>query len=352
MAIMNGKKPTPDYAMREGITVGIRSYPSNLDDPVVNWKETLTPDTLYGGSPEGFSRRVDALYPEVHEKMTNPQKIKTLGGVAIEAVVVGDLSGEVITPVFYGWGGETRASGAISEATELVALNPGGVYAFFNTPGYGGADKMPKSVRKNLTKGDWLPLGELVAPAVEMLSEGRSVVVAGHSKGASVAAAVTAHLNKAEALTLVDPLGHTPKSLIEFIKQWYKEERHAARYKGAGFDKKDQLSLPAEGLTESEVNMAYDLSGKLAELRALKKPTLHELLSSAASQVEQKIGVVTPELSEYGDLGAVSAILGDIAMHNSGLSVEQISVMSQTHRSMDVTPVLSAYYESAGRANG
>lgn len=230
----------------------------------------------------------------------------------------------------------------------LAALNPDKLYAFFNTPGYGGADEMPKAVRKELAKGNWLPLAELVARALMKIADGRGIIVAGHSKGASLAAATAAHLEKVQSLALVDPLGHTKKSWPALMKQWYKEEQHAVRYKDADFIEKDRLLQPAEELTEAKVNMLYDMRGKIAELRALKEETLYNLLTAAAPQVTQKIGVVTPELSAYGDTEKVSQILRDIAVLDAMTArVEQISVRDQSHRSMDVTSVLSTYYDLA-----
>lgn len=373
---------SPDYGFAEGLTIERKAHLApdwHSQENIGNAealglpRDTSQPDNqLQIATPEEIQRLSKDPYSGEHsgrvvEQLKNPRYIRSLGGVAFEAAVVGNPDAEEVKFVFYGWGGNFRHPNAQREAITMTYADPDVAYVVMNGPGVGNSGMLPESAQKEIRKtGSYLPLGEYLAPVVDHIAQDyEEANLGGHSLGARTATAVVANREgSTEELRLYDPTGTHKMSLGGIaIGFFLGEGGELMKYdKASSVPKPGDVGL--EFLPQNDPDNIEAIAGLsdgaagefkrpengwiqqfLVDPAGLRCDGFEGDLRVAAPNVERRVDILVPDGSHLNDWRNVAMIVGRLrSVPGLTADVSQWNVLNHTHNSMDQPPALASVY--------
>ena len=373
---------SPDYGFAEGLTIERKAHLApdwHSQENIGNAealglpRDTSQPDNqLQIATPEEIQRLSKDPYSGEHagravEQLKNPRYIRSLGGVAFEAAVVGNPDAEEVKFVFYGWGGNFRHPNAQREAITMTYADPDVAYVVMNGPGVGNSGMLPESAQKEIRKtGSYLPLGKYLAPVVDHIAQDyEEVSLGGHSLGARTATAVVANREgSTEELRLYDPTGTRKMSLGGIAMGFFLGEgRELMKYdKASSVPKPGDVGL--EFLPQNDPDGVEAIAGLsdgaaggfkrpengwiqqfLVDPAGLRRDGFEGDLRAAAPNVERRVDILVPDGSHLNDWRDVVMIVGRLrSVPGLTADVSQWNVLNHTHNSMNQPPALASVY--------
>lgn len=331
-------------------------------------------NTIQIATPEDIRRLSEDPYSPEHmnkivEQVENPRYIRGLGGVGIEAVLIGNVGSDKLKVGVYGWGGNFRHPNALREAITMTYNDPNAAYMVMNMPGVGNSGMLPKSVRKEIRKtGSYDSLGEYTGPVLDYVSEDYDyIVVGGHSLGARVATSSVSYMDSSvDELRLFDPVGSRNMGLVALAANFIgKEGLESMRYdKESLVPSAKELGLQflsredpkyvevTEGFSErSNSKFVVPKQGWrqqfLTDTFALSKDGFAEDLLRAAPNVRREISIFTPEGSHLTNMRNIAHIVGIVNGDPRSTAAEArlFGILDRhTHNVMNVPAALALIY--------
>ena len=331
-------------------------------------------ESIQIATPEDVRRLSKEPYNSEHmnrivEQVKNPRYIRGLGGVGIEAAIIGNVSADKLQVVLYGWGGNFRHPNALREAITMTYNDPNTAYMVMNMPGVGNSGMLPESVREEIRKtGSYGSLGEYVGPVIDHVAEDfDEVSVGGHSLGGRVATSSVAHMeSKVNELRLLDPVGSRKMGIValgaNFIGKEgveltrYDKESLSPSAKELGLEflqREDPRVIEEVGKLsgESSVEFAPPKQGWrqqfLTDPFALSNDGLLEDLLKAAPNVRNNIIIFVPEGSHLTNMRDMARIVGIVNGEPKSTSAEvglYGILNNHTHNVMNDPTVLAIVY--------
>ena len=373
---------SPDYGFAKGLTIERKAHLApdwHSQENIGNAealglpRDTSQPDNqLQIATPEEIQRLSKDPYSGEHagrvvEQLKNPRYIRSLGGVAFEAAVVGNPDAEEAKFVFSGWGGNFRHPNAQREAITMTYADPDIAYVVMNGPGVGNSGMLPESAQKEIRKtGSYLPLGKYLAPVVDHIAQDyEEVSLGGHSLGARTATAVVANREGfTEELRLYDPTGTRKMSLGGIATAFLLGEgRELMKYdKASSVPKPEDVGL--EFLSQNDPDSIEAIAGLsggaagefkrpgsgwiqqfLVDPAGLRRDGFEGDLRVAAPNVERRVDILVPDGSHLNDWRDVAMIVGRLrSVPGLTADVSQWNVLNHTHNSMNQPPALASVY--------
>ena len=289
----------------------------------------------------------------VAERMANPELIRGLGGVGLEAAILNPDSQEVMF-VSYGWGGNLRHPVAVNEAQALAANNPDKTLVFTNTFGAGRSSLLPDAVAKDLRKtGRYRGMGEHVASIYDRIADGRVVHLRGHSLGARTVVGAAPFLERpADTMIINDPTGTRKMGLLAIANSFaIKEGRHLKGYLDGGFDQR-AAELQNNPVSASVWNTVEGTKGGwkqqfLVDPAGLSRDGFGLDFMEAAPNVESLVRIISPELSELNRPQAIADIMAQCRWSEKPKALlEQYVLADHTHSVVTIPQVLARLYRT------
>lgn len=264
------------------------------------------------------------LMSQVAEQLNQPFVVQSLGGHAVEAVMVGE--GPTLLSVRGDWeSSDIRSTATQRQIQELAAAtkDSGTTIMYSNPPGVGRTSRLPRSLWVEMAKtGNMEPHGLNLSEALgHVACQFDNVVLAGHSLGAFEAAAMAAtlpgtHGIEAESLRIIDPLSSETSTYREIIQDFLAPQ-------GGYFDR-------APGI--ASVARRRGFNDRLGRAIVTKNGGMEHSLLSAAPHVRREILVISPELSRHGGVETMADILDRVsAATNPDTGVWQRIIRGYSH---------------------
>lgn len=344
-----------DYGFDNGLVMTQRQL--DADNPYLSHdtKIEIQQTELYAIPKGGNDEKRDA---EVAEAMTNPVSIR-VGGIAVEAALVGNKQAEVVRGVAYGWGGNLRHPVAIYEGQTLAANAPDELFVIINPPGSGRSDMLPAAVRKEVRHGNFAGYGEQIAQTIDVVAEGRDIQLYGHSFGGrTMTAAVPYFDSHINSLTINDPVsgesyGKTRITRLMRLVTGFgiTENNRLKKYIQAEFDPYES-ELQKNPMKSALRDTAQGTRGGwreqfLTDPIGLAEPGFADDLAEALPCIREKLRVVSPSESAMNRHEAVSDIMAYALAHAKGVPpiVEQLIVHNHSHSFLTIPQALVAVYD-------
>lgn len=342
---MGEKNNTPDYSLEDGLRVDINQFnPWGATTGYVVVSHASLQETPKSGDNPNRDRMVA-------EKMANPELIRGLGGVSLEATIL-NPDGEEVMFVSYGWGGNLRHPVAVNEAQALAANNPDKTLVFTNTFGAGRSSLLPGLAARDLQKtGRYSGMGEYVAAVYDKITDGRTTHLRGHSLGARTVVGAAPFLETpAETMIINDPTGTRRMGLLAIANNFaIKEGRHLKNYLEGGFDQR-AAELQNNPVSASVWNTVEGTKGGwkqqfLVDPAGLSKDGFEHDFRQATPHVESLVRIISPELSELNHPQAIADIMALCRKsENPKALLEQYILRGHTHSAMTIPQVQARLY--------
>ena len=349
------RKERVDYGFDNGLVMTRRQL--DADNPYLSHdtKVEIQKSELDAAPKGGNDEKRDA---EVAEAMTNPVSI-CVGGIAVEAAVVGNKQAEVVRGIACGWGGNSRDRVAVYEGQTLVANDPDELFVIVNPPGSGHSDVLPTAIRKDVRHGNFAGYGELIAQTINVVTEGRDIQLYGHSLGGrTMTAAVPYFDSRVNSLTINDPVsgesyGKTriTRLMRLLISFGIIENSHLKRYIQTEFDPYES-ELQRGSIKSLLQDTARGIRGEwqeqlLTDPIGLAEPGFANDLTKALPYIRDRLRIISPSKSAMNRHQAISDIMAYALGRAKGTPpiVEQLIVHNHSHFFLIIPQVLAAVYD-------